>query len=104
MKYHENGDPADLEAAYRMIEKNGYSYALDPIKERIAELEQPSYHDLDFARKENIRLHRENAELHYKLRVANNEKARLKSEYNLLSQDTGEEIHKLMMRIKGVFV
>ena len=47
MRYKDNGDPADLEAAYRRIEKAGYGYALEPIQKYIAELEQPSYHDLD---------------------------------------------------------
>ena len=39
MKYNSNGDPADLEAAYRWICKAGGGRVLDPIKEYIVELE-----------------------------------------------------------------
>lgn len=39
MKYDKDGNPADLEAAYRWIENAGYGYALDPIKVHIAALE-----------------------------------------------------------------
>ena len=73
MKYDSNGDPSDIEAAYKWLEDAGYGYALEPIKARIAELEQPSFHHLDLARDENIRLRKENNRLHYLLRVANNE-------------------------------
>lgn len=40
MKYNDMDEPADLEAAYRWIEKAGYGYALDPIKAHIATLEK----------------------------------------------------------------
>ena len=73
MRYKDNGDPADLEAAYRWIEKAGYGYALEPIQEYIAMLEQPSYHDLDFVRCENIKLRAENADLRLKIRKMNAE-------------------------------
>jgi len=39
MKYNSVGDPIDLEAAYRYIEKAGYGYALEPIREHIVRLE-----------------------------------------------------------------
>lgn len=84
MKYDKDDNPADLEAAYRWIDKAGYGYALDPIKARIAELEQPKWSDFATALKRNAQLQAENERLHLELRVANGKIAWLN--YKLAAQ------------------
>ena len=56
--------------------------------------------NLDSTTKENIKLRKENTDLHCRLRVANSRIAQLEFDFDSLSRDAGEEIHKWMMKAK----
>jgi len=64
------------------------------------ELEQLSYHDLDFARAENIKLRKENGSLHFRLRIANGQRHRMKS---AITKSDAMKLAVVGQRLRDIF-